>query len=66
MTHLSPRQREIVELVGRDGLTYREVGEALGITRKTVEAHISVIVRKADLRMRQREVLCHLWSERAS
>lgn len=59
---LSPRHREIIQLVGKDGCTYREVAERLGISRKTVEAHISVIVRRARMPdLKQREVLLALW-----
>lgn len=39
-TDLTERHLEILELIAR-GLTYKEVGECLGITERTVKYHIS-------------------------
>ncbi len=36
----------------REGLTYREVGERLYISRRTVESHVSRAFRKLDVRSR--------------
>lgn len=41
---LTPAQRRVIELVA-DGLTNDEIATRLGISRKTVEQHISAAVR---------------------
>jgi DNA-binding CsgD family transcriptional regulator len=41
---LSPREREVVELVVA-GMTYRQVGESLYLSAKTVEHHMARIKR---------------------
>ena len=38
---LSPRQRQIVELVGRDGLSWKGVARRLGISEGTGKVHAS-------------------------
>lgn len=38
MTRLSPRQRELVQLLG-EGRTLREAADLMGISRKTANAH---------------------------
>jgi two-component system response regulator NreC len=45
---LSERERQVVELVA-DGLTNNEIGEALGISPKTVARHRERIMSKLDL-----------------
>ena len=45
---LSDREREVLQLIAR-GYTYREVGEELGISIKTVESHVSAVLRKLQL-----------------
>jgi len=50
---LTPRQREIAALVAR-GRTNHEIAEDLVITERTVEAHITQIRRKLNLRSRVR------------
>ncbi|MEW2129113.1 response regulator transcription factor [Streptomyces sp. NPDC005435] len=42
---LSPREREVLELVGR-GLTNTEIAQALHLSPTTVKSHISTILRK--------------------
>ena len=42
----SPRQSEIITLVGRDGLTYDEITSELGISRGTLQVQIARIMRK--------------------
>ncbi len=39
---LSDREREVVALV-LEGLKYREIGKRLGISEKTVNAHVQAI-----------------------
>jgi DNA-binding CsgD family transcriptional regulator/pimeloyl-ACP methyl ester carboxylesterase len=48
---LSPREREIVDLVVR-GLTNREIAEELYLSQKTVGNHVGRILVKLDLRSR--------------
>lgn len=45
---LSEREREVLQLIAR-GYTYREVGEELFISIKTVESHVSAVLRKLQL-----------------
>jgi DNA-binding NarL/FixJ family response regulator len=45
---LSEREREVLQLIAR-GYTYREVGEELYISVKTVETHVSAVLRKLQL-----------------
>lgn len=45
MVELTEREREVAELVGRN-MTYPEIGDALDISPRTVEAHVTNIARK--------------------
>ncbi len=45
---LTPKELEVLRLIAR-GLTYREVGQELFISVKTVETHMSHILRKLHL-----------------
>ena len=45
---LSDRERQVLQLIAR-GYTYREIGEELGISIKTVESHVSAVLRKLQL-----------------
>jgi len=49
---LSPSERRVVALA-IDGLTNRQIGEALFVTRKAVEWHLGNAYRKLDVRSRQ-------------
>jgi DNA-binding NarL/FixJ family response regulator len=51
MGGLSRREDEILRLLA-SGLTDREIGEALTISTRTVETHVSNILRKLDARNR--------------
>jgi len=48
---LSPREREVLRHIAR-GYTYKEVGSELGISVKTVETHVSTVLRKLQLSSR--------------
>jgi DNA-binding NarL/FixJ family response regulator len=48
---LSPREREVLRHIAR-GYTYREVAVELGISVKTVETHVSTVLRKLQLSSR--------------
>lgn len=61
---LSEAEQRIVPLVA-DGLTYREIGERLFVSRRTVETHISNIFRKVGARSRHDLARTYLDSEEA-
>ncbi|MGE3960092.1 MAG: LuxR C-terminal-related transcriptional regulator [Dehalococcoidia bacterium] len=48
---LTPRQREVALLAAR-GLSDREIGIELGMTRRTATTHMSAILRRLNLRSR--------------
>jgi DNA-binding NarL/FixJ family response regulator len=48
---LSPREHEVLRLLA-EGLTDREIGEALGISTRTVETHVASVLRKLGARNR--------------
>ena len=48
---LSAREREVMQLLAR-GYTYREIGSRLFISVKTVETHVSAVLRKLQLSSR--------------
>jgi len=48
---LSPREREVLRLIAR-GYTYKEVARELIISVKTVESHVSSVLRKLQLSTR--------------
>ena len=48
---LSPREREVLRHIAR-GYTYKEVAAELGISVKTVETHVSTVLRKLQLSSR--------------
>ncbi|WP_246853319.1 helix-turn-helix transcriptional regulator [Naasia sp. SYSU D00948] len=55
---LSPREREIARLV-LDGKNYREIGEAIFISPRTVEHHVARIRQRLDATSRS-ELLTRL------
>jgi DNA-binding NarL/FixJ family response regulator len=48
---LTPREKEVLRHIAR-GYTYREVGNRLHISIKTVETHVSAVLRKLQLSSR--------------
>ena len=52
---LSPRELEVLVLLA-DGLTTRQIGRRLGISGRTVEAHVSSTYRKLGVRTRVQAV----------
>ena len=48
LDRLTQREREVLRLIAR-GYTYKEVGKALFISVKTVETHVSAVLRKLQL-----------------
>ena len=51
LDHLTPREREVLRLIAR-GYAYKEVARELGISVKTVESHVSAVLRKLQLSSR--------------
>ncbi len=48
LDQLTPREREVLRLIAR-GYLYKEIAFELGISPKTVEAHVSAVLRKLQL-----------------
>ncbi|HTD08297.1 MAG TPA: response regulator transcription factor [Solirubrobacteraceae bacterium] len=51
LDQLTPREREVLRHIAR-GYMYKEVAQTLGISVKTVEAHVSAVLRKLQLSSR--------------
>ena len=51
LDQLTPREREVLRLIAR-GYAYKEVSRDLGISTKTVETHVSSVLRKLQLSSR--------------
>jgi len=54
-THLTPREREVLELLAR-GYLYKEIADALNISIPTVNTHIRKIYEKLHVQSRGRAV----------
>jgi DNA-binding NarL/FixJ family response regulator len=48
LDQLTAREREVLRHIAR-GYMYKEIGQRLGISVKTVEAHVSAVLRKLQL-----------------
>ena len=48
LDQLSPREREVLRHIAR-GYMYKEIAQRLSISTKTVEAHVSAVLRKLQL-----------------
>jgi DNA-binding NarL/FixJ family response regulator len=48
LDQLTPREREVLQHIAR-GYLYKEIGVRLHISAKTVEAHVSAVLRKLQL-----------------
>jgi DNA-binding NarL/FixJ family response regulator len=51
LDHLTAREREVLRLIAR-GYTYKEIARDLFISVKTVESHVSSVLRKLQLSTR--------------
>jgi DNA-binding NarL/FixJ family response regulator len=51
LDQLSPREHEVLRLIAR-GYTYKEIARELAISVKTVESHVSSVLRKLQLSTR--------------
>jgi DNA-binding NarL/FixJ family response regulator len=61
LDQLTPRERQVLRLIAR-GYSYRDIGTELTISTKTVESHVSSVLRK--LQLSNRHQLSHWASER--
>jgi DNA-binding CsgD family transcriptional regulator len=50
---LSPAEQRVAQLVAA-GMTYRQIGERLGISRRTVETHVAHAFTKLGIASRER------------
>ena len=48
LDRLSPRERDVMRLIAR-GYTYREAASELFLSIKTIETHVSSVLRKLQL-----------------
>ena len=48
LDQLTPRERQVLRLIAR-GYAYKEIALELGISTKTVESHVSAVLRKLQL-----------------
>jgi DNA-binding NarL/FixJ family response regulator len=48
LDQLTPRERQVLRLIAR-GYTYKDIARELGISTKTVERHVSAVLRKLQL-----------------
>ena len=51
LDQLTPREREVLQHIAR-GYMYKEIARRLSISTKTVEAHVSAVLRKLQLSTR--------------
>jgi DNA-binding NarL/FixJ family response regulator len=51
LDQLTPREQEVMRLIAR-GYTYREVATSLHLSVKTIETHVSAVLRKLQLSSR--------------
>jgi len=51
LDQLSPREHEVLRLIAR-GYAYKEIAQQLSISAKTVESHVSSVLRKLQLSSR--------------
>ncbi len=51
LDQLTPREREVLRHIAR-GYLYKEIAQRLGISVKTVDAHVSAVLRKLQLSTR--------------
>jgi DNA-binding NarL/FixJ family response regulator len=52
LDQLTARERDVLRLIAR-GYTYREAADDLGISHKTIETHVSAVLRKLQLSNRR-------------
>jgi DNA-binding CsgD family transcriptional regulator len=63
--HLTPRQRQILELVAA-GLSDKEIGARLGLSRRTVSAHLDRLFHEHGVHKRAAAVAVWLRAQDSS
>ena len=48
LDQLEPREQEVLEHIAR-GHLYKEIAQQLGVSTRTVESHVSAVLRKLSL-----------------
>jgi DNA-binding NarL/FixJ family response regulator len=48
LARLTPREQEVLEHIAR-GYLYKEIAQLLGVSTRTVESHVSAVLRKLSL-----------------
>lgn len=61
--NLSPRLREVVDLIGGKGLSYKAAAKRMGVSPRTVEEYAAEIRARAGLPMNPRDALFVLYRE---
>ena len=61
MTKLSPQEREVVILAGRDGLTWKTVALTMGLHIGTVRSYVQRIMRKSGIDREPRQAMVELY-----
>jgi DNA-binding CsgD family transcriptional regulator len=63
---LSPQQKIIVVMVGRDGLSWAATADSMQIHESTVRAHVARILRKFGSTRRPREAMTEIYWRRVA
>lgn len=59
--HLSPRERQIVELIGRDLESYQGVAKKLSISPNTVRNYVNGIAKRLGSKRPAKVAIVMLW-----
>lgn len=66
MTHLSPRERKVVEMVGGDGMSFALAAKRLGISVHTVRTYVYRIASRVKGERPPREKLVAIFERELS
>ena len=58
---LSPRELEVLTLVGRDGQSYKAISNSLGISMSTVRSYVARILTRYPSEKRPRSALTEIY-----
>ncbi len=61
VTKLSPQEREVVLLAGRDGLSWNTVALTMGVHVGTVRSYVQRIMRKSGVDREPRQAMVELY-----
>lgn len=61
MTEFTLRQRQVIKLVGGEGMTYAACGKVLGISAKTVAVYADQVKLRSGLKVPPRVALSLVW-----